>query len=94
MLIQTAGIVRDIKRLPAIVQPYFSPGVHSDMLGVIAVDIAADVARRDRQRPAAGEKHMGVILANPFRSRERVGGRVLYLGGARRIGHSQQQLGH
>ena len=33
--------------------------MHRHMLGVIAVDIAADVARRDLQRAAA--KNMGMI---------------------------------
>lgn len=66
MLIQATGIIGDIKRQPAAVEPDFRPGMHRHMLGVIAVDIAADVARRDLQRAAAGEKNMGMILAHPF----------------------------
>ncbi len=52
------------------------------MLGVIAVDIAADVARRDLQRAAAGEKNMGMIWHTPLRAGEGVGGGVLHLGRA------------
>jgi hypothetical protein len=37
------------------------------MLGIIAVNVAADVARRDLQRATAGEEDVGVILADAFR---------------------------
>ena len=62
MLIQATGIIGDIKRQPAAVEPDFRPGMHRHMLGVIAVDIAADVARRDLQRAAAGEDIKGTEI--------------------------------
>ena len=88
MLIQATGIIGDIKRQPAAVEPDFRPGVHRHMLSVIAVNIAADVARRDLQCAAAGQKNMGMILAHSLRAGEGVGGGVLHLGRAGGVWHS------
>lgn len=54
---------------------------------VIAVNIAADVARRDLQRAAAGQKNMGMIR-HTLRAGEGVGGGVLHLGRAGGVWHS------
>ena len=83
MLVEVTGIIGDIKRLPASVEPHLCPCVHRDMLGIIAVNVAADVARRDLQRATAGEEDVRVILADAFCPGKGIRGRVLYLRGSR-----------